>query len=317
MLPKWTIYALKYFSLWGFHSVRCIRVGGTVSNLVIFYFQLSLCCWCSFHILKMYKELSAIVQTLDVVNIISYYITCSIIYMSTVYDSRATLKIQKKFWCTYSRLNQHFCHQSALKWDYLLMLTMATIGNVINCVLAYTGAIIFHGSQTSKATQFIYMNIIDHRITFYILHLEIIANQFRQIDVELEQSQTSTIKLHAKWFRKIRESYDFIHKMSDWTNDIFGLSNLALLLYSSQTLLMLLNFSYRFFNSDFFHIAYMCSTIVYSSRIAFHLYCYSKYTNECSRLVISIGIFFWKIKTNFRLINIVSHNCQFEKCQKV
>lgn len=129
------------------------------------------------------------------------------------------------------------------------MLSVITTENSIYFVINFVGSDTY-ASKISQIAYFIFMIIVDHRISFYFLHLDVIVDKLREIETNLKKLKKIGTKFNI--FREIHNNYGHIHKMSDLMNDIFGLSNIALILYSYQSLLTLLNcVYYRDFNEMF------------------------------------------------------------------
>lgn len=242
MTSSWIIRMLKYYSLWGFHSIPFIRFGGNRMNLLIGYGQVLLCVWYMYIAFSPSETRKTLMLRLDVMNFSLYFITCIITCWLIFYDSYTKQAFQIKFWKQIMLVEQGCFEKMKLyKWIYLVTLALIIFIDTFIFVFALLDK--SSSDLKGKMVHFIFLCITDNRTMFYILHLETIAYQLRKIEIQLKR-----LKVHN--FRLFRKNYALVYEMSNYINSIFGLSHLALILISFHTSVTFLCLLYRQVNKQ-------------------------------------------------------------------
>lgn len=250
MFPKQIEYALKYFNLWGFHYIPSARIGGSLTSLAIFFCHFGLCVWFSFGFIQSYDELNSSMELLDALNIFLYNIMSVLTYWLITYDSITAMKVRNIFWCVFSEINQDYSMQRHfMRWDCLTAALILLVGNASSFVIA--PFIDETSRKMSILPQYLFQSILDHRIMFYFLHMEVIVWQLQKINSELTEMREQRNNLTKNRFKWTRDYYHLTFKMVDQMNEIFGWSQFALVLLSFELSLTLLNNVFRQFHGKF------------------------------------------------------------------
>lgn len=254
MIPKSLNYALKYYRLWGFHCIPSTSCCEKWISTTIFLCQTGLCALYSWACVRMYIEINQAMSFFDAINVLAYDITSIITYFLIIYDSHSTIKAQRAFWENFS----HNCEQYDLntrkikvKWRDVIALIFLLIGIVISCLSTILG-----GDQDASRTLeqilcYFTECVLDHRILFYFLHVEVICCQLRTINVNLMQIRAETIGEIKTQMQCISRHLNLIFKMVDQMNTIFGWSQLAVVALNFQSALTILNTCYQQINGKF------------------------------------------------------------------
>lgn len=249
MCPNWIKYTLKYYSLFAFHFISVARFGGSVINSLIFLCQIAICAWCSFISFESFAVHMRLMAFLDALNFFIYFLTCALTYWLIIYDSYTNRSIQHKFWQIFIRIDKDYQNQCSFSdWHYLCALILRSAINIFLIMLAYfkENAI----GPYEKIMNLIFLNIFDHRIFFYLLHMKVVAFELQKIEEKLKQNRTINFitKCQCKWFGNY---YNSIYEMVDHMNNAFGWSNLAITLLNFISSVVFSNFIYSQFNHKF------------------------------------------------------------------
>lgn len=251
MNPNWIVFILKYYSIFGFYNKSCAKFHEKCVNSLILFVHVGLCSWCSLTAMTSFVEEIQLMEFLDALNFLLYYLTSAATYCLIIVDSYANRNNQRSFWKLFAQIDGKYCHQFN-KWSYLSGLITLSIGNTAMSIIAFAYERTT-GSDT-KIMNCIFLNVFDHRIFFYLLHMEAITFQLQKINAVLKNISlnkhldirrpaiNSLTKLQCKW---IRTNYRYVHEMTNHMNSMFGWSNLALTLLSFLSSITFLNFIYR------------------------------------------------------------------------
>lgn len=143
MFPKWIKYILKYYSLWGFHSLPNASVGGKFGGKFIFIVHIILCIWCTISTFTTFIEEQSLMEFIDSVNFLLFYITSASCYWFIIYDSYTKQAFQQKFWNIFWQINETFCFQKDFNiWSYVIALIIIFTGDlsvlIISLVYEYS-----------------------------------------------------------------------------------------------------------------------------------------------------------------------------------
>lgn len=315
MVPQWLELVLKYYSLWSFHFVPSVKLGGIVISCLILLCHIVLCSWFSFITLRTFVEMRAQMEFLDSLNFFLYFIAYSASYWLIISDSYINQRYQNNFWNIYSKINNEFSSQIEFeKWNYLGPFIFLIIGISSNFTF-----VLFRERNTKLATIMMHIALLfihDHRVFFYLLHLKTIAYQLWKIEKKLKNMGKSNAlviqdsQFHVEnQFKWVLSYYELVHKMSENLNRIFGWSQLISVLLTFYSSVTFLSFIYRQIDKKFAKIdsgmlffllqiivvwfkmltvkiissavVNMTSSICMLSRIAFQVFYSNKYTYKC------------------------------------
>lgn len=243
-LPKWINRYLTFYSLWGFHYMPIARTPAKYSTCIC-VFQIVLCLWCSYTALHTFSEIATVMDFIDALNMLLYYMSCTIAYWCIIYDSLRKRKQQRAFWWNYAEISRKFGFQTDLpKRNFLVPSLLFTAADLLICVFGLIRDTTT--SYTPKLMNSMFLLTFDHRILFYMLHLRLIAFQLKKIDDELTN-------ITARKIKRARIYYGLVHEMTESLNGTFGISNLALFLLNLHSPVAFLNFFYRQLHAKFEH----------------------------------------------------------------
>lgn len=237
MFQNWIINTFRYYSLCGFHSIPSMRIGGKSIKYLIIMIHSSLCVWYSYIIIKGLSNLQSNLEFLDVINIFAFNFSCILTLWLIIYDSYTNQNAQNAFGATFYGINatNFFC--SARKLEFLIPMNVLTVGD---CVIFALATFYGHGTHHENVIHCLFLGITDNRAFFYVLHLKIIAIQLEAIETKLKTMQTQSI-LWRKRLKWVKHHLQLTHEMCININKIFGLSHLAMIFLTFQTMIALMN----------------------------------------------------------------------------
>lgn len=284
--PKRMLYPLKYFSLWGFHCVPSIRIGGQMASFTILTFHLVLSVWFSVNFIRVFDQLIRLLEPLDAINIFLYHMSAVSTYWLIFYDSIAKMKFEREFWHIFTDIYMKYHFKMIMKWKFLGTIIVLLVGH-ISCY-AYALFVDNTSRETANVLHFLFQLMIDSRVIFYIFHVEIIACQLRKVSLEILKMRCESEFNAVKNMKRIRILIQLTFEMKDLVNMIFGWSQLALVFLSFESTLTLMNIVYRQIHgklNTFDGGVMTFSSIIITYRIIFHLFYINKYTTDCYEVV--------------------------------
>lgn len=249
MFPLRIKYILRYFSYWGFQSTTCTSLRKKSIASLIFLVHLSLCTWSSCRIFRSFTEKLAVMEFIDAMNFLLYYISCALTYWMTLFDSYFSYGIQCEFWKTFTRINEELPSTPQLKlskWSFLITFIILLAGDCACVIFALFREV--HSEYGGRIMHFIFLITVDHRIFFYWLHLKVIIFQLKKIKIKLGKQRAVGRENQLKW---LCYYYRLVYEMSENVNSIFGWSHLALILSTFHSSITFLNFIFRQFLKKF------------------------------------------------------------------
>lgn len=236
-------WIFKYFSLLGFHSIPSMRIGGEYVKFVIPLIQLIVWSWYFLNIAKSFWFLATFMTYLDALNIFVYNITSCLVVLLIIYDSCTKRNDQNVFGQKLAKANaKYYTGMKVLNWNHLIMFALLLVGSIIDCL---SGIILFDDFYETqfKIIYFSLNAILDNRIFFYIFHLRAIIVQLKEIETKLRFMRKKPFKCNQL---KLIQEYNYLtHEMCENINEIFGLSQFALILMSFQSSATILNSCFR------------------------------------------------------------------------
>lgn len=250
MHPKWIKYIQIFFNMIGCTSNYNGGFGENSIRYLIWSLHICTCSWCTIYAFKtFFDQLLDLMEFLDALNFLIYYIFCSTTYWLIIYDSCTKQKEESAFWQTFTHINNRFYSQSTIeKWSYLIAMICLLVADV--SMLIITSIVENTSEPYTKLMHLIFLLICDSRIFFYLLHLKVISFHLERIETESKRSKKNCLKMHLKW---IQSYFNSIHEMSVYMNLAFDLSNLALFLLSFYCSVTFLSFFYRQMQRKFFN----------------------------------------------------------------
>lgn len=238
MTSKWIKYTLKYYTFWGFYSTS-----SKLTHIFVLIFQAISCIFCTLMGIKTLIQDQELMKLLDAYNIFLYFVFAMSLYWHTIYDSYTYRYEISYFWQIFEKIDVKFQIQNNFKIRYYFIIFI--ILSVGDCVMYIFATFFEHLSHTNgKTMHFILLNVVDHRLFFYLFHVNVIAFQLKKIEKKFKKlSVTSEFNNELKWFR---DYYKLVNEMSNCINNSFAWSNMLMILLFFLTLVTNINFVYRY-----------------------------------------------------------------------
>lgn len=255
MSPKWITNVLKYYTLWGFYSISFYSIDRKYINWFAILINVSLFTWASLSFLDSFFQASNVVGILDALNMASYYICFIGTYWIIICDCVSKRKFQHAFWKMCQQINDNYSFQAHMNKSHILaILIIYSITDVIILLVSILAERVT--SAKSKVMHFFFVNVFDHRVSFFLFHTIVVEFQLKNINSELTvirkhraiSEEDSSDGGRFKW---IRNYYELVFHMSENVNEIFGWSHLALIMETFFTFVTLLNSVYNLANETF------------------------------------------------------------------
>lgn len=205
VFPKWLWNILRYYSFWGFYLPISSTFGRKLTTFGIFLVQFILCFWSSFRIIEAFAEKRAVMEFIDALNFLLYYISCAFTYWIIIYDSYNNQSNERAFWKLFARNKRIFdMRQNFNERNYLITLILLVVGDCLIVIFALMREVV--SEYGGRVMHFMFLCVIDHRIFFYLLHLKAIVFELRNIKIGMSKNRwqrisssfVMTIILHTK-----------------------------------------------------------------------------------------------------------------------
>lgn len=251
MFPKWISFVLKYCTLWGFYSPPCSSLQSKLFSFPIFCLHFGLCTWCSLNYIKSFFHMQRLIEFLDVLNFLFYYVNCAIAYWFIIYDSYSKRKVQHAFWNIFERINEgssSFSTSKIANCSCLAIFIKLSIADILIFFLSIIGDNL--SSSSDKIVHFIYTCVIDNRTFYFLLHMKLIAIELQKINARFpvfhQNKQSSEVMRNVIDIpmKKTRSYYQSVYEMCQNANQIFGWSQLTLIILCFQSFVTFLNYTY-------------------------------------------------------------------------
>lgn len=239
---------LNYYTIWGFYT-SSFTFYGKVTSFLIFLVHFVLCAWCTVFTMNVFFEQQYYSEFLDALNSFLYAAWATILYWLIIYDSYVNQRDQYRFWQMFSDFNKNYQQSDDFeKGNHLFTAIIILIANSLYIILTF---VLDNATDNGNyVLHFILLNIIDHRLNFYILHLKVITYHLEKIDLKLKNLKINT-NVDDKQMKRVRSNYGLVHEMSGLVNTIFGLSQLTLIVLSFYSLIAFLNVTHRLLRGKF------------------------------------------------------------------
>lgn len=225
---KWTENLLKYFSLFGFHSIPLLSCCEKSMNLLIFAIQIVVCLFCTICTFYAFIESKSIMSFLDAINFFLYYLSCAFTYWLIIFDSYTNQTVEFAFWKHFYQFTERIkCRpiiSEKLNFLHVFFLLLIFDAIVFIYALLYETA----SSAMYKSINFIFSVVFEHRLFFYYLHMKVVAYGFHDIE-----TMAISLRLQQKFFtqnfeplleircKRIREHFGLLKEMVDAVNKAF------------------------------------------------------------------------------------------------
>lgn len=191
MFPKWIEYILKYYSFYNFHSKSTAAIGGKLVRCLILSFHVGLSTCCTFNTFEMFAEVQSIMAHLDTLNLFSYYLSCALTYWLIIIESYAMQSVQSAFLQSFIRINEWFCSQAEMENRNYLFTTMS-LPLIDVLVFAFAITLERTTNPVDKIIHFLFLDLLAHRMCFYLLYVKVIEFQLRKMATMLNKMQELT-----------------------------------------------------------------------------------------------------------------------------
>lgn len=256
------IYLMSFFDVYGFNT------GATKfssnKKICIFINCAHICLaalfiWCQVYLaIAYYAELRMIVF----LNQILQYSLALYTYLFVIFDSICQRKRHSRFWEIVRSINSDAKQNKFSCFCFVLKLSIflgaSTFCWILNCV--------FYKLLLDPVllAYFLLMKICHVRTFYYIFCVEILLFQMKTVNYQLrEMTMELSPTNRAQRLRLIREHWNSIHDMITLMDDVFGCSNVVIILFCFFFLLTDLNWVYTYpalFLSIPSTFHYICST---------------------------------------------------------
>lgn len=247
MYPKWMKLIFFYFDFWGFYSEFAKWHQLCVHLIFIFYVIFGSI------IIKLLPGYLILLgkDRLGTMNDLFKIVIALMVFWSSLIESYSKRKSLQQFWKIYEKIDTDYCTQcsrtpNAYIWIFILYIPMITI--------IYIFYYICDGWEmpTELICIWILFTIlvlrIQNRIFYYLFYLEIIKSELKVIQREIKRMVFSSRnnnrlreKFELKRFKWLREYYSNVYELGECVNDVFGWSNLIVILCLFHAILYYLN----------------------------------------------------------------------------
>lgn len=244
MYPKWMIYVLFYFELWGFstHFEKSSYQRKKYRIICVFHcFSASLS---TFEVIKfLQRPNDDLLGTFaDALKLFGFLF----VYWVTIFELNTNQHIQRKFWHIVQKIDDQFCSHQHIRFDKYIIKMIAFF--ILFSIMHINYYVILFRSSGIKLLEFLIVftllqTFLKNYLFYYLFHLEFVKYQLKTINREArlmigvyKNSITKVEKkfatFHHRRFKWIRDYYDTVFDMCDGINTIFGWSNAAAIIIS-------------------------------------------------------------------------------------
>lgn len=237
MLPKRINYLLTYFDVCGFNSGwsklsssrKAIHRTNITHILMAVFFTLF-----KIHMILGFST----VRLVKAINFMLQYSAALYTYWCIIIDSHLQMQKHRHFWQTVQRIDKFYCPQNKFTIKYYLLkfgLCFFTSALAI-LVIILAGNL----SQSEVVIMYIFLiKICEARVFYYIFCVEVLRFQLKQLKDALKNHP-----YHLRRIRWIRQYYDRVYEMSNFLIGVFGLSQVAAVLFCFVFFMADLNWIY-------------------------------------------------------------------------
>lgn len=232
-------YLLNYFDVCGFNSGlsklsrsrKAIYITNTMHILMVIFV--------SFYQFRWMMKYFLSVQSLEVVNYLLQYLATLYTYCFIMLDSNLQMRKHRQFWRVFKQIDEFYHQQNGLNiTSYLskFLLCFFISSFVILIVIVTTE------NLSDIEALFVYLFLIkvsEARVFHYLLCLEVLKFQLKTIENSLINRPSD-----IRQFKWMRGHYHYIYEMVNCLNSIFGLSQVAIILFCFYFFLTDVNFIY-------------------------------------------------------------------------
>lgn len=218
-------------------------------NLLIFTVHYILAILFSYYGFQVFVELYPLIGLLETLNELVQYTVALFTYWLILFDSLRFRQKHRRFWQIVQRIDQHFCAQT----EVLRSFSYKIIEYFPVTLCLYTMIFAMGATpQTGSVYIFFALIAICHlRVFYYMYCLQVVDWQLKMIENEivviknnLPHVLNKRYRFDLNRFRWINQYYYCVIEMTVLLNDIFGVSQIALILLGFYSFLTNLNWFY-------------------------------------------------------------------------
>lgn len=231
---------LRFFDIFGYNSGSSYLSSHRKIAHFIYIIHILLAIFYTLFKIHLIFGLFSTFQLIERINSVFQYSSALYCYWLIIFDSIFYRQEHQIVWKILKKINAFNFHQFNSTFDYFVLksteyfcvtfLSIVVVG--ISSGISYEIALVYH----------VLVKICEVRAFYYIFCIEILNSKIQTINSELnENKNNSNFWLNSKAFQRIREFYDRIYEMSNSLNEVFGLSQVATILYFFYRILTDLN----------------------------------------------------------------------------
>lgn len=257
MFPKFILYLLYSFNLWGYctelpelrMSRKWIRV--------IFVCQV-ICSFCfGVFVWFLLQQQFMQIDLLSITNFVIKLRGAVLCYLFIIVESYCQRHSQRTFWQIYRNIRSEFnrAGHPANFSSYLFRFVQFFV-TVVGVELSFIAPFASYLDVTSSLCLFSYLSLLlmqQWRTFHYLFFIRLLDHQLDEVGVEMKMladaSETGTLSRDRLCW--IRLYYDSVHELMNRINEVFGWSNVVCILYLFLRLVVDLNEFYRKYHESF------------------------------------------------------------------
>lgn len=184
---------------------------------------------------------------LTITNMLIKYCGVIVVCLITAIESYCKRSIQRKFWQIYRQIVRDFTgedHDIVFRNYFIQFGTFFVVALGIYVRHAIITISVFSGIKLCFAFSYLsVMTMQDMRVFHYIFFVHLLDHQLHAIGLEMERlaDASERQKISHESLKRIRIYHDLVHELSNCINEVFGWSNMAIILYLFTRLAVDLN----------------------------------------------------------------------------
>lgn len=251
MFSKPILYLFYNFNLWGFCTeLTELRMSQLWAHF-IFVFQLIFSGFlCAVSCIFTYQNLHERLGFLVVANNTLKLGAVVISYWFIIVESYHRRPVQRKFWQIYRQTDGAFTHCDGKSGHrrYLVKFSIFFVIATIIYIKQFVGLNIeFNGTFFYFAFSYVGLIVMqDMRIFHYLFFVLLLENQLNTVEKQMEllANVSHCAKIPSERLKWIRIQYDLVHDLLNCMNEVFGWSNIAIILCLFLRLVVDMNWTY-------------------------------------------------------------------------
>lgn len=265
MLPNQIVHLLLLFDIFGYCTGSTALTKYKKIQSSIFTLHVTLVMLFTLYQIEIFLELNAMIGLLETLNELLQYKVGLFTYWLIILDSYLHRRKHRCLWETVQRIDSNFCTQQMFFRNFIYrLIEFFPVSNILFFVMFSIGIT----PQTRSV--FIYNALImicQFRMFYYIFCLEMINWQLKMIEKEISTNPINDFSSIITQFRFkwIKGYYDCVIVLTENFSEIFGLSQLASILFAFYSLSTDLNWLYA--NANRFSVTQMICKFINNTQI--------------------------------------------------